>query len=311
MTKTVFMFPGQGSQQLTMGMELYDTFPTYRQIIDNTPLDFDLKAILTGELMGIDLTQFAQPALFLTSMATAAVIGDQIKADACIGLSLGEYSAYCYAGAYSIVDGAIITRQRGLLMASALPAGSSTMVAVLMLSEELTQQACDEASAYGLCAIANYNAPGQLIVACEMSAKEPFMIAAKALGAKKLIELNVAGGFHSQLLSPSSNQLSSILQSIDWQSTNIPVYTNYSGLPTNDYQTSLTNQLSSPVRFESGITNLLAAGFDCFIEIGAGNVLSGLVKKIAQANNKEVSIMQVSNVTNLQQTIEQWRTLNG
>jgi [acyl-carrier-protein] S-malonyltransferase len=275
-------------------------------------LDYDLKALLTGELPGIDLTQYAQSALFLVSLATATVLDELgIKADACIGLSLGEYSAYAYAQGFSIADGTWLTRQRGLLMGEALPSGTSTMLAVLMLSEELTQQACDQVSLNGYCAIANYNAPGQLIVACEQSVKDQFIGVVKALGARKIIELNVQGGFHSELLRPASSQLKQLLEKITWQASLIPVYTNYSGLPTTDWVASLTQQLYSPVRFYQGIVNLLDAGYDCFIEVGPGNVLSSLVTKIANTQGKVVTVMQVNDLNSLNQTKQKWSEYHG
>ena len=303
--KTAFLFSGQGAQHPGMGKDLYDNYAIVRAIFDSSTLDFDVKQLcFEGPKETLDDTQYAQPAIFLHSMACATLLRSfGVEADVCAGLSLGEYSALCYANAFSIEDGTKIVAQRGKIMANALPSGISSMAAILMLEEAKILQACEEVKALGVCEIANYNCPGQIVIGGEVAAVDKAAEVALELKAKRVVPLNVSGPFHTSLLEPASKKLAEKLNQVSFGNMNIPVVFNTTAKelqPDETISGLLTKQIMSSVYLEDSIRYMIDRGIDTFLEIGPGKVLSGFIKKIS----KDVSIYQVEDVASLTKTLE-------
>lgn len=303
--KTAFLFSGQGAQYPGMGKELYDTYDAAKAVFDNIQVDFDVKkACFEGPAEVLNDTQYTQVCIFAHSMAAAAVLNEQgIQADVCAGLSLGEYGALCYGDAISINDGATILRERGKLMANALPAGTSAMSAVLMLDKEKILEACDSVKAIGVCEIANYNCPGQIVITGEKAAVEACGIKCQELGARRVVALQVSGAFHSSLLNEAGKQLYDVLSQYELHTPSIPVYHNVSGKrETRALIDLLSEQISHSVRLEDTIMNMLADGVTTFVEVGPGKAISGFVKKCAKG--VDVNILHVEDITSLNECIQ-------
>ena len=283
--KTAFLFSGQGAQHPGMGKDLYDNYAIVRAIFDSSTLDFDVKQLcFEGPKETLDDTQYAQPAIFLHSMACATLLRSfGVEADVCAGLSLGEYSALCYANAFSIEDGTKIVAQRGKIMANALPSGISSMAAILMLEEAKILQACEEVKALGVCEIANYNCPGQIVISGSILGIEKACELMKAAGAKRALPLKVGGAFHSPLMDPAKVELEAAIKATEVHTPKCPVYQNVDALPHTDpaeIKKNLVAQLTASVRWTQSVKNMIADGATDFTECGPGAVLQGLIKKI-------------------------------
>lgn len=302
--KTAFLFSGQGAQYIGMGKQFYDQYDCVKAIYDNIKLDFNVKQVcFEGPKEQLDDTAYAQSCIFVTSMAIVAVLKEAgIKADVCAGLSLGEYSALCYSDSISVQDGASIVRERGKLMAHALPANTSAMAAILMLDKDAILEACKEVSAIGVCEIANYNCPGQIVITGNKEAVEKACDICLTKGARKAIPLQVSGAFHSSLLNEASIQLHDVLAQYSILSPSIPVYHNVSGTTETDPIIDLlSKQIAHSVYFEQTIMNMLEDGVTTFIEVGPGKAISGFVKKCAKG--KDVFIANVEDEDSLRKTI--------
>ena len=238
------------------------------------------------------------------SMACASLLREfGIMPCAVAGLSLGEYSALCFADAFSLQDGAKIVGIRGRLMADALPAGTTSMAAVLMLDEKLILQALEEVSEYGVCEIANYNCPGQIVITGQSEAVKQASKRCLEKGARKVIPLQVSGAFHSSLLKPASKKLETVLKGYHLERPSIPVYHNISGTPLEDSLVSiLGKQICHSVYFTQTIQQMLQDGIDTFIEVGPGKTISGFVKKITKG--KDVNLFHVEDETSLMACIQ-------
>lgn len=305
--KTAFLFSGQGAQYKGMGKELYDAFPEVRKIYDQVQLDFDLKTLcFEGPEEQLQDTAYAQSCIYVTSLAIAELLNmHHIYADGCAGLSLGEYSAYAYAKSFSIAQGAKLVRERGKLMAHSLPAGTSAMAAILMLSSEQIERACDEVRPIGICEIANYNCPGQIVITGEAAAVEKAGELCISYGARRVIPLKVSGAFHSSLLKKAGIQLGNIIDTCDIRPSNIPVYNNITGNVVKDMSIKdiLVKQISHSVYFQQTIEQMLEDGYTTFIEIGPGTAITGFVKKICKG--QDVQILHVENLETLQTVINE------
>lgn len=291
--KLAFMFVGQGAQKVGMGKDFYDRFPEVRALYDNAELDFDIKKLcFEGPDEQLTDTAYVQSCLLLTSYAMAKCLRSEgIVPEAVCGLSLGEYTALTDAGALSLEEALVVTRKRGELMAHALPAGTGMMAAVMGAEESLVQEAC--AAAGGICEVANYNCPGQIVISGEKAAVEAACAYLKEKGVRRVIPLKVSGAFHSSLLKPAAKELADVLEGVNIAEPQLPVITNTSGdYLAGDIAANLTRQMYSSVYFEKGIRRLLADGYDTFVEVGPGKALSGFVKKIDRA-------VQVMNVEDL------------
>lgn len=306
--KTAFLFAGQGAQYPGMGKEIYENEPLAKAVFDSVHLDFDIKKLcFEGPKEQLDDTQYAQSAIFVTSIALAKVLQEYgVHADVCAGLSLGEYSALCYANAFSVEQGAAIVRKRGKIMAEALPAGTSSMYAILLLEEAKIKEACAEVKDLGVCEIANYNCPGQIVITGHKAAVDKCKDLCLEKGARRAIPLAVSGAFHSSLLKDAAKELETVLKEYHFTKKALPVYHNISGKTENeDLVSILSQQISHSVYFEQTIANMIADGITTFIEIGPGKTISGFVKKCCKG--KDVTILHVEDLASLKECVTTWK----
>lgn len=303
--KVAFMFAGQGTQYLGMGKDLYETHKEARDVFDKIKLDFDVKACcFEGPMEMLQDTQYTQVAIFAHSMACAAVLeANGIRGDVCAGLSLGEYSALCYGASFTLQEGAEILRARGKLMANALPKGTSSMSAILMLDKETILKACAAVAKIGVCEIANYNCPGQIVITGEKAAVQAAGEQCLQMGARRVIPLAVSGAFHSSLLHDAGIQLDATLSNYTLKQPTLPVYHNISGKSNcENLQDILAQQISHSVLLEQTIMNMLRDGVDTFIEIGPGKAISGFIRKCAKG--QDVVMLHVENNQTLAECIK-------
>ncbi|MDQ0816906.1 [acyl-carrier-protein] S-malonyltransferase [Bacillus pumilus] len=304
MTKIAFLFPGQGSQKIGMGKDLFDQEAVSKAVFEEADktLGFDLSSmIFEGDAEELTLTYNAQPALLTTSIAILKKFEESgIKADYAAGHSLGEYTALVAAGALSFQDAVYAVRKRGELMNEAVPAGEGAMAAILGLDQTALLEVTKEVTESGhLVELANLNCPGQIVISGTAKGVELASEKAKEKGAKRAIALEVSGPFHSALMKPAAEKFTDVLSKLDISDAKTPVISNVTAdiVTSRDaIETKLIEQLYSPVRFEESVERLIDLGVTTFIEIGPGKVLSGLVKKV----NRRLTTISVSD----QETIE-------
>ena len=282
--KLAFLYAGQGSQAPGMGKDLYEAYPAFRQVLDNAPVDFDLKATcFEGE--HLNETQYTQPCMVAFAAGVTAVLKENgIEPELAAGLSLGEYSALCAAGVWDAPTAISLAAFRGNAMTEAAKGIDSAMVAVLNLDRAKLQEACDKAAGLGVVQIANYNCPGQLVIAGEKAAVEQAAAYAKELGARRCLPLNTSGPFHTKLLEPASKALHDYFQTISFGEMRFPVLFNCLGDMKDDQttiQSLLERQVMSSVYMEDTIRRMAELGVDTIVEIGPGKALSGFVRKTA------------------------------
>lgn len=312
MTKIAFLFPGQGSQKIGMGKDLFDQEAVSKAVFeeaDNT-LGFDLSSmIFEGDAEELTLTYNAQPALLTTSIAILKKFEESgIKADYAAGHSLGEYTALVAAGALSFKDAVYAVRKRGELMNEAVPAGEGAMAAILGLDKAALVEVTKEVTESGhLVELANLNCPGQIVISGTAKGVELASERAKEKGAKRAIALEVSGPFHSALMKPAAEKFTDVLSKLDIADAKTSVISNVTAdivTSRDDIETKLIEQLYSPVRFEESVERLIDLGVTTFIEIGPGKVLSGLVKKV----NRRLTTISVSDQETIEAAIQ---TLKG
>lgn len=312
MTKIAFLFPGQGSQKIGMGKDLFDQEAVSKAVFeeaDNT-LGFDLSSmIFEGDAEELTLTFNAQPALLTTSIAILKKFEESgIKADYAAGHSLGEYTALVAAGALSFKDAVYAVRKRGELMNEAVPAGEGAMAAILGLDKAALEEVTKEVTESGnLVELANLNCPGQIVISGTAKGVELASEKAKEKGAKRAIALEVSGPFHSALMKPAAEKFTGVLSKLDIADAKTPVISNVTAdivTSRDEIETKLIEQLYSPVRFEESVERLIDLGVTTFIEIGPGKVLSGLVKKV----NRRLTTISVSDQETIEAAIQ---TLKG
>jgi len=303
MSKTAFIFPGQGSQYSGMGKELAETFPVAQRIFEEADdaLGFKLSELcFAGSNDDLKLTANTQPAILATSIAVLKVVEQEtgLKAEYVAGHSLGEFSALVCSGAFSFADAVKTVRARGTFMQDAVPVGTGTMAAMLSIESDLLEEICSEAAQGEVVSPANFNSPGQIVIAGSVGAITRAIEIAKARGFRKAMLLPVSAPFHCALMKPAADRLAAVLDAITVFDMTVPVVANVDAAPNSvkgRVKPLLVSQVCSPVLWEQSVLAMASLGVDRFIEIGPGKVLSGLVKRIT----KEVATANVEDVTSL------------
>ncbi len=299
-----FVFPGQGAQHAGMGKELAENFSVARHIFEeaNDTLGFDLKKMcFDGPDEDLKLTANTQPAILTMSIAALRVLEQEtdLKADFVAGHSLGEYSALVASGAMAFKDAVHTVRQRGIFMQQAVPVGTGAMAAVLGIDTELLQELCVQGQQGEIVSAANFNSPGQVVIAGHTTAVDRVIALAKENGVRKAMILPVSAPFHCALMVPAGERLNAVLDAITLSNIDIPVVTNVDAAVNSDssrIKELLISQVSAPVRWDESVRYMLDNGVERFIEIGPGKVLSGLIRRI----ERKIPVANVENIASLQ-----------
>ncbi len=288
---TAFVFPGQGSQQVGMGKDVYESYPEIQEIyhkIDER-LSFELSRIIFEDEEKLNLTQYTQPALVITSYALFYALKKNrpdVVPSYTAGHSLGEFSALVTSNALNPVDAVWITHIRGKLMQEAVPEGAGKMAAVIGLPAEEIEKTLQEIS--GIVEVANYNSPEQTVISGETEAVEKAMEILKEKGAKKVVPLAVSVPAHSSLLRDKAEEFGKYLDEIEIKDSQIPVISNITGKPLTDagqIRKELKEHFYSPVRWVQSVQFMVGEGVDTFVEIGPKKVLTGLIRRISKGIN--------------------------
>ena len=280
-----YVFPGQGAQFVGMGKDLYEQSALAKEYFEkaNEILGYSITDLMfDGTPEDLKQTKVTQPAVFLHSVISALVLGEDFKPDMVAGHSLGEFSALVAAGALTFEDGLKLVYARAMSMQKACESEPSTMAAVLGLRDEEVEEVC-ESIKDAIVVPANYNCPGQLVISGSIEGIDKACVLLKEKGAKRALKLPVGGAFHSPLMQPASEELQAAINATNFKTPVCPVYQNVNAYPqTNpdDIKQNLIAQLTAPVRWTQTVKNMITDGAVEFIELGPGDVLKGLVKKI-------------------------------
>jgi [acyl-carrier-protein] S-malonyltransferase len=296
-----YIFAGQGSQYIGMGKDLYEAFPESKAVFDKAEktLGFDLKRLcFEGPQEMLRLTSFSQPAIVTMSIAAfeAFRVRFNAKSSFLAGLSLGEYTALIIAGSLTLEDGLRLVRKRAEIMEEAARRHPGKMAAVLELSLDKVRDICLKSKAE----IANINAPGQIVISGKIEAVDKAKELCMAAGAKRVIDLEVSGGFHSSLMFEASGELKLILDDASISPPSIPVISNYTATPeyrVTQIRENLVYQMYSSVKWEDSIRFMLSQGINYFLEFGPGKVLKGLLRRIDE-NAQVVNIEKKEDILN-------------
>lgn len=306
MAKIACIFPGQGAQYSGMGKEIAENYKQAMDIFDiaNERLGIDMKKLcFEGSEEDLKKTENTQPSILTTSIAILEVLKLKgITPDVTAGLSLGEYSALVASNAISFADAVEVVKKRGKYMQEAVPMGEGTMAAVLGMEKEELVECLKMASGYGVVEAANYNCPGQIVIAGHTKAVEHACGILKEKGAKRAMLLPVSAPFHSSLLKPAGEKLADELEKVEVKNLEIPVVANVNAQVIKDkYEVKqcLIEQVSSSVLWEDSVRHMIDMGVDTFIEVGPGKTLSAFVKKI----DKNVAVYNVEDLASLENTI--------
>ncbi|MCL4516976.1 MAG: ACP S-malonyltransferase [Firmicutes bacterium] len=287
MRRLAFIFPGQGSQYVGMGRQLAEHYPVAAKTFSeaNAALGFDLQSLcFNGPEEGLKETAVTQPAILTASVAALNVLLELgARPTYVAGHSLGEYSALVAAGALKFADAVRLVRRRGELMAAAVPDGQGSMAAVLGLEASRLAEACRAASDAGVVEMANLNCPGQIVISGSRAAVQKAGELARAAGAKRVVELQVSGPFHSSLMAPAAEGLSRLLAAVELADPRVKFVANIEAdfvETAKEVRERLIRQVVASVRWEESMRRILDAGVDAFVEVGPGKVLNGFIRKI-------------------------------
>lgn len=309
MGKIAFVFPGQGSQQVGMGKAIAEERTSAKLVFEEADqaLGYALSELcFEGPEEELRLTANTQPAILTTSVALLGVLQEEVgvKPDFVAGHSLGEYSALVAADAITFAEAVQTVHKRGTYMEQAVPAGVGSMSAVLQLDRDKLDEVCKEASRPDSVAEpANYNCPGQIVISGHKEAVERAGVAAAEAGARRVVPLVVSGPFHSSLMKPAQEQLAKALEEVSIQDAKIPVVANVTAQAVTEasqIRELLVEQVSSPVLWEDTVRYLVDQGVTTFVEIGAGNVLAGLVRKV----DRKAKVLNVQDLAGVEQVRE-------
>jgi [acyl-carrier-protein] S-malonyltransferase len=307
MSKTAFLFPGQGSQYAGMGKDLAENFSIARQTFEEADeaLGFKLSTLcFDGPEEDLKLTFNTQPAILTASIAALRVVQQEtgLKADCVAGHSLGEYSALVCSGALSLADAAKTVRSRGTFMQEAVPVGVGAMAAMLSIEADELAAICAEAAQGEVVAPANFNSPGQIVIAGHATAVNRTIELAKAKGFRKAMLLPVSAPFHCALMQPAADRLKEVLDCVVVHPLAQPVITNVEAVANQDaarVRELLVAQVCAPVKWEQSVHAMINQGVTRFVEIGPGKVLTGLVKRI----NKEMTLVNIEDTAGVKAAV--------
>jgi [acyl-carrier-protein] S-malonyltransferase len=308
MSKVAYVFPGQGSQAVGMGKDLFDSFQAAREVFEQADdaLGFSLSELcFSGDEAELQLTANTQPAILTTSVAAfRAMVAEGFPEPQLVaGHSLGEYSALVAAGVLDLADAVQTVRKRGTYMQEAVPVGVGAMAAILGADLETVEKACSDAAEGQVCSPANINSPTQIVIAGDTNAVDRACELLKERGAKRAIKLNVSAPFHCGLMMPAQEKLAADLETLSYKGFRSPIVHNVDAAVNSDESKAaamLTKQVSSPVRWLESVRTMAGEGISTFVEVGPGKVLSGLIRQI----DRDVRCLNVENQESLRNTKE-------
>ncbi len=312
MGKVALVFPGQGAQYVGMANDIYNNDDIAKKIIDEAErsVGINLKKIMfEGSDEELAKTENTQPAIVTHSIALFESLKDKIdlKYDACLGLSLGEYSALVAADAMDFNDAVAVVKKRGKYMQESVPLGKGAMAAILGLDREKVNEVIEQVD-NGIIEVANYNSPGQIVISGETGTVKDSISLFKENGAKKAVVLNVSAPFHSSMLEPAGLKLKKELDDIKLRKCKVSVVSNVNAdYYTDNYKDLLVSQVSSSVLWEDSIEKLINEGFDTFIEIGPGKVLKGFINKISKKNKVDTKVYNIDNMESMNDFVEAYK----
>lgn len=303
MNKIAFIYPGQGAQKAGMGKDFYAYSPLAAEIYDKASeiLNIDMKALCFEENDLLDQTEYTQAAMVTTCLAMTAVLEEAgLNPDVTAGLSLGEYCAIASAGGMTTEDAIRLVRKRGILMQNTVPKGKGAMAAVIGAETELIEKCLAPIEDVS---IANYNCPGQIVITGETKAVEEASEKLKEAGAKRTVMLNVSGPFHSPMLEKAGEELAEVLKDVELSPLKVPYVTNVTAEQVSDIGMTrdlLAKQVSSSVKWQQSMENLIADGVDTFVEIGPGKTLAGFMRKIS----RDVKVYNIGTWDDVEKVVE-------
>lgn len=308
--KIGYIFPGQGTQTVGMGKDIYEKYEEAREVykkIEHVLGESIEDLTYNSSQEELNETKNTQITIYAMSMAILEVLKNEgIQPAVAAGLSLGEYTALTCAGVLGLEDGAKIVRIRGRLMQELAPEGDWLMAAVIGLEDDELKKVCEQVKS-GFVRAVNYNCPGQVVVSGERAAVQEAMGLAKEAGARKVVELKTSGPFHTEKLKEASEELEKELSKIEFHEGNIQVIKNFDGEAYeqgDDMVQILANHVINPVKFRKSIETMLEIGVDTFVEIGPGKTLSGFVKKVCKEKNVEANILNIESVETLENALK-------
>ena len=309
MSKTAFIFPGQGTQYTGMGKDFYEEIPVCQEMIDlaGEVTGLDMPSLLFKENKELNITEYTQIAMLSVEVAILKALEAQgVKADVTAGLSLGEYAACVCAGVLLEKDAFLLVRKRGILMQEAVPSGGA-MSAVMGTDAALIEEICEKTE--GIVSIANYNCPGQIVITGEKEAVKKASEALKEAGARRIVPLKVSGPFHSAMLEKAGEALGEVLDTIEVKKPELPYVTNVTAqyvTEAEEVKPLLIKQVSSSVKWQQCVEAMISDGVDTFVEIGPGKTLSGFMRKI----NRNVTVMNIQNKEDFETVVNRLKEMN-